>query len=111
MAAPVIDPGGMTARLSLEEARATPDGQGGATVTWEEIARLWGRIEPFSQGVAEQAGAERVTISHRIWLYYREGIAAGMRLRKGARIFTIRTAHDPDETRRLTLCSCQEEGR
>lgn len=111
MAVPLIDPGRMTARLALEKPLDVSDGQGGATVTWEETASLWGWIEPFSRGVAEQAGAERVTISHRIWIYHREGIGAGMRLRKGSRIFAIRAVHDPDETRRFTLCSCMEEGR
>ncbi len=39
------------------------------------------------------------------------GIAAGQRLRKGARIFSIRTARDPDESRRYLVCYCEEEGR
>lgn len=106
-----FDPGQMTARLDLEVPMAEPDGQGGATLTWTVTASLWARIEPVSFAVAEEAGAERGTITHRIWLAFREGIAAGQRFRKGARVFTVKLVRDPDETRRYLVCQCEEEAR
>ena len=104
-----FDPGQMTARLDLEAPQAVPDGQGGATVTWEVTASLWARIEPASFRVAEEAAAEIATISHRIWVQFREGIAAGQRFRKGRRIFAVKVVRDPDETRRYLVCQCEEE--
>jgi len=106
-----FDPGQMTARLDLEAPVATPDGQGGAALTWNVVASLWARIEPVSFQVAEEASAERGTISHRIWVRYREDIAAGQRFRKGARIFVVKLVRDPDETRRYLVCQCEEETR
>ncbi len=106
-----FDPGSMTARLDLQAPQAVPDGQGGATVTWEVMASLWARIEPVSFVVEEQAAGEGGTISHRIWVRFREDVSAGQRFRKGTRTFLVRLVHDPDETRRYLVCQCEEEAR
>lgn len=104
-----LDTGQLTARLELEMPVSVSDGQGGAIVTYETRASLWARIEPVTQVVAEQAGAEVFLVTHRVWLRFRSDIEAGMRLRKGARIFAIRAWSDPDETRRFQVCRCEEE--
>jgi SPP1 family predicted phage head-tail adaptor len=86
----------------------TPDGQGGVAVNFSALATLWARIEPVAAKAEEAAGAVPVTVTHHIWLRRRDGLSGGMRLRKGARLFTIRAARDPDETGRYTLCDCEE---
>jgi SPP1 family predicted phage head-tail adaptor len=106
-----FEPGSMTARLDLEVPQAAPDGQGGATVTWEVTASLWARIEPVSFVVEEQGAAESGTISHRIWVRFRDSISAGQRFRKGLRVFAVKLVRDPDETRRYLVCQCEEEAR
>ena len=106
-----LDPGQMTARLVLEAPQDAPDGQGGATRTWQEVAALWARIEPVSVASREQAGAEVGIITHRIWLGCRDGVQAGLRFRKGNRVFRIKLVHDPDETGRYLVCRCEEVAR
>jgi SPP1 family predicted phage head-tail adaptor len=106
-----FDPGQMTARLALEEVVATPDGQGGAALAWGEIAALWARIEPVSSALTERAGAESGTITHRIWIRFRDGVSAGQRFRKGGRLFAVKLVQDPDETGRYLTCLCEEEAR
>jgi SPP1 family predicted phage head-tail adaptor len=49
-----------------------------------------------------------VTVTHRIWLRWRDDLVGGMRLRKGARLFVIRAFRDPDEAGRYALCDCEE---
>lgn len=105
-----LDPGQMTARLDLQRPVSTPDGQGGASVIFETVSSLWGRIEPVSQTIGEDASQRRFSLTHRIWIFHRDGLAAGMRFVKGARVFTIRAFFDPDETRRYIACHCEEEG-
>ena len=105
-----LDPGAFTARLVLEAPDETPDGQGGAEIAFTALASLWARIEPVRAGVSEAAGAEPVTITHRVWLRFRADVAAGMRLRKGTRLLDIRACRDPDETRRYIVCDCEEAG-
>ncbi|MGK6315247.1 phage head closure protein [Neorhizobium sp. DT-125] len=106
-----FDPGQMTARLDLEAPQAMPDGQGGAVVTWQVATSLWARIEPVSFVTTEEAAAGSGRISHRIWIRFREDIVAGQRFRKVARVFMVRLARDPDETRRYLVCQCEEEVR
>ncbi|WP_345900132.1 head-tail adaptor protein, partial [Martelella sp. UBA3392] len=43
-----FDPGAFSARLDLMAPTFTPDGQGGATESWSEVAKLWARVEPVS---------------------------------------------------------------
>ena len=104
----IIDPGALSARLTLEGPVETPDGQGGAERGFAALATLWAAIEPVAARADEAAGTLPVTVTHRIWLRRRDGLSGGMRLRKGARLFTIRAARDPDETGRYTLCDCEE---
>jgi len=110
MGTAAFDPGGLTARVTLEVPVDAPDGQGGVTVTWSAVANLWARIEPVMASPGEEAGGGRVTITHAIWMRHRGDVAAGMRLLKGARVFVVETAHDPDESGRYVLCRCREEG-
>lgn len=111
MSARRLDPGAFTARLVLEAPVATPDGQGGAEIAHAAVASVWTRIEPLRASVAEAAGAEAATITHRVWLRYRTDVTGGMRLRKGARVLAIRAWRDPDETRRYLVCDCEETAR
>lgn len=106
-----FDPGLMTARLDLEMPQDVVDGQGGAIRSWVISASMWARIEPVSFVVTEAAGAETGHVSHRIWVRFRDGIAAGQRFRKGGRVFLIRLVRDPDETRRYLICQCEEDAR
>ncbi|MCX8998464.1 phage head closure protein [Rhizobiaceae bacterium BDR2-2] len=106
-----LDPGQMTARLDLQRPVSSPDGQGGAAVSFETVASLWARIEPVSHAPTEAASQRGFTLTHRIWIARRDGIEAGMRFVKGGRGFAIRAFRDPDETRRYLVCHCEEEGR
>lgn len=104
-----MDAGQLTARLELERPEDTDDGQGGAVRSHVSQGALWARIEPVSAQAHERAGAETARLTHRIWLRFHAGIAAGQRLRKGQRIFAIRAVCDPDETGRYLICHCEEE--
>lgn len=103
-----IDPGALKARLVLEGTVETPDGQGGVEAGFTALATLWARIEPVAASTDEVAGAQQRRVTHRIWLRRRDDLAGGMRLRRGARLFTLLAFRDPDETARYTLCDCEE---
>lgn len=105
-----FDAGQLTVRLDLESAVEVPDGQGGVTQSHAATASLWARIEPVSAEADELGHVERQAVTHRIWIRHTDAVAPGMRFRKGARIFTIRTVHDPDESRRYLVARVTEEG-
>lgn len=104
-----FDAGQFTARLDLESAVELPDGQGGVTQSHAVVASLWARIEPVTAELAELGDVERQSVTHRIWLRHTDAVTPGMRFRKGARIFAIRTVHDPDDSRRYLVCRVVEE--
>lgn len=106
-----LDPGQLTARLDCETLDESGDGQGGVAGGWRVLLSLWAAIEPVSQGSYERASADGVAVTHRIWASFRDDISAGMRFRKGARLFAIRSVIDPDETGRFIVCRCEEESR
>lgn len=107
-----FDVGAMTARLVREVPVDMPDGQGGAARNWVEAGRLWAHIEAVSQRAETiAAGAERVTVTHRIWVSAFASPVAGERLVKGTRLFVIKVVCDPDETGRFLVCDCEEQAR
>jgi SPP1 family predicted phage head-tail adaptor len=104
-----FDAGQLTARLDLESILDTPDGQGGVTQSHAVAASLWARIEPLQDDSAELGNVERQAVTHRIWIRHSDSVKPGARFRKGARIFAIRTVHDPDESGRYLVCRVTEE--
>lgn len=110
MRAEFIDPGAFRHELALEEATLTPDGAGGHTESWTEVATMFGRIEPVSAQSRFGADQTLETVTHRITLRHRAGVRSGMRFRRGGCVYEIVTVHDPDETGRYLVCRAREAG-
>ena len=110
MATLFIDPGMLRTEMALKSCAMVPDGLGGFGEGWTEVATLFARIEPVSAESNFGAGQTLETVTHRITLRYREGVASGMRLEKAGRVFDIVTVHDPDETGRYLVCRTRETG-
>lgn len=106
----LLDPGLLRHELALQAMTPLPDGLGGHAEEWNEVATLYGLVEPVSAQSA--AGADQLleTVTHRMTIRARPGIASGMRFRRGARTFAILTVHDPDESGRYLVCRTREEG-
>jgi SPP1 family predicted phage head-tail adaptor len=103
-----IDPGQLTARLDLESAIETPDGQGGVTLSHAAESSLWARIEPLSAAREELGHVGRQVVTHRIWVRHSDAVDTRKRFRKGTRIFEIVTVQDPDESGRYLVCQARE---
>lgn len=94
--------------LTLQQEVQTPDGGGGYTRGWQDVASLWAEIIPLtdtqnsSHGSGREvlfAGQVQAEISHRIRLRYRDGVTARMRLVFENRAFNIRAVADTSENR------------
>ncbi|WP_274629676.1 phage head closure protein [Arvimicrobium flavum] len=105
-----LDPGLLRTELVLEEATLAPDGQGGHTESWSEAATVFALVEPVSATSVFGADQTLETVTHRITLRARDGLASGMRFRKCGRVFAILTGHDPDESGRYLVCRTREVG-
>lgn len=104
-----IDAGRLSHELALESRSAADDGYGGLTDQWNEVASVWGRLEPVTSAAPVWAGQRLDAVTHRVTVRSRDGIAPGMRFRRNGRTFLIRTIVDPDETGRYLVCLTQEE--
>ena len=105
-----VDPGSLRSELALQAATTAPDGQGGHTENWAEIATVFARIEPVSATSRFGPDQTMEMVTHRVTLRWRNGVAAGMRFVRQARIFDIVTVHDPDDTGRYLVCRARETG-
>ena len=45
-----VDPGALRSELALEVSKPEPDGLGGHSESWVEVATVFGRIEPVNGG-------------------------------------------------------------
>ncbi len=104
MTAPI---GSLRHRVQLESMTCEPDGLGGASPVWQEIASFWACIEPRSGREAISGGRLAGTVSHHITIRHREGVTPAMRFRLGARIFHILAVLEDGRKRRL-ICQCEE---
>lgn len=105
-----LDPGSLRSELSLQAATPVPDGLGGHTQSWTEIATVFAKIEPVSATSSFGPDQTVETVTHRMTLRWRNGVGAGMRFARQARIFDIVTVHDPDDTGRYLVCRTREAG-
>lgn len=103
-----VSAGDLRHRIRIEQAVRTPDGGGGAEVTWQLVAQVWAAIWPRTS--SEQLQSDRVAgiATHDIWIRYRPDVVPQMRFVSGNRTFDIRGVLDIDERRRWLKCVSQE---
>ncbi|WP_088348503.1 MULTISPECIES: phage head closure protein [Rhodomicrobium] len=94
-------------RLTIERAERTGDGGGGAAVSWEEVAEVWGLVE--ATGGKEVVGADRVTgtAAVLIMIRHRADVVPAMRFRRGSEVFHILAVLDKDGRGRFLSCLCE----
>jgi SPP1 family predicted phage head-tail adaptor len=103
--------GRLRLRLQLERATSTPDGAGGATLEWNEIATVSADMAPAHASEREIGQGLGDLTLQKILIRWRGDILTGDRFRLGERLFRVRSIIDPDEDERFLVCICEEEGR
>lgn len=111
MRALFIEPGALRHEMALESVTLTPDGAGGHIEVWGEVATVFAMLEPVNATTTFGADQTLESVTHRITLRHRAGVASGMRFSGNGRTFDIVTVHDPDETGRYLVCRTREVGR
>jgi len=101
--------GDLRHRLTIEQPVRTGDDGGGADVTWEAVATVWGAIDTVRGTETLKAEGLKGQLTHRIRIRHRPGLTSAMRLRKATRVFNIQALADPDGRQRWLECLCDEE--
>jgi SPP1 family predicted phage head-tail adaptor len=101
--------GEMRERVTLQSPLRTPDGAGGAEVTWTSGATVWAKVE--DRGGGERVAGERLAAGTklRLTIRYRSGITTEMRGLWNARVLNIRAVGDPDGRKRFLVLDCEEK--
>lgn len=92
--------GDLDQRIRLEAETRTPDGGGGWTISWSEIATVWARVLPISAREALRAGQLEAAGMYRVTIRNRRDISPGAAMRivwvtNGDMVLNIRQAADP----------------
>ncbi len=108
MRAPTLDPGNLRHRIDLESQNEVADGGGGFTTSWQLVAKVWAALEPVNNSQRVVTDKVNVLTFHKITIRWRADCLPQMRFNKAGRKFLINSLHDPDETKRYLICTCEE---
>ncbi len=100
--------GDLRERLQLEKVARLGDGGGGAAESWVVVASPWAALLPLSGDEGLDGDGLSGTLTHEIWLRFKTGVVPDMRLRKGQRIFEIKSVIDVGERGRWLRLLCEE---
>lgn len=104
----MTDPGQLRERLKIEQALLSTRDDGGLTVTWSTLAKVWARVQPLRGREALAAQQLESSLTHRVTIRYRSDIRAAMRLDWNGLKLNIRTVGNPDERRHFTELMCEQ---
>jgi len=100
--------GALRHRLTLEQSSLTPDGGGGVTESWVQVAQFWGKIIPLSGRESVEAARIAGRYRYEITIRHRAGVEPEMRFRLGTRIFHILSVEDVGERGLWLRALCEE---
>jgi SPP1 family predicted phage head-tail adaptor len=103
-----IPVGARRKRLVLEAPVEMSDTIGGAAISYQTIASLWGEVIAKTGRETSEGGRLEGANETRIRIRFREGIDARMRFRLGQRVFAIRAAFDAEGLSKITTCLVDE---
>lgn len=94
--------------MTLQQAARAPDGQGGATVTWSDVATVFANVQPLVGQEAVVSRQLQDSLTHKVTMRWRGGVKAAMRLKWGTRLFNIREVRNIDERNHVLELRCDE---
>ncbi len=95
-------------RITIQEKVTVPDGYGGVTSTWKDMATVWSSVEPLKGRELYAAQQVKTELSHRVRIRYMSGIKPEMRIAFDNRTFEIEAIIDPEERHESLELLCSE---
>lgn len=91
----------------IEQVR-TPDGMGGAAVTWATKLTTKAKIQPTGGGESYRFDRVDAIVTHKVWLRYAPGIEPANRVRFNGRDFRILAVLNLEERSQWIELRCDE---
>ena len=104
-----MNAGELRHKITIQELQRVPDGYGGYTETWNDIAVVWAKIQPLRGNERYQAQQVSSALSHKIILRYLDGVKPQMRVLCGSRIFHVVSVINVEERNEMLELLCEEE--
>lgn len=95
-------------KITIQKKNRVPDGMGGWTFTWDQVAQVWAEIKPFSANERFRADKIEEKVDHRITFRAIDDIDASMRITFRNRAFEIRGIIDIEERERFQEILAEE---
>lgn len=86
-------------RITIRQPRDVPDGHGGFTTEWQDIATVWAEVISQNGREAVIASALQGVSSYRITIRWRSGVSPEQQIDYDGKTLNIRSADDPDGKR------------
>lgn len=102
--------GELRRRLALEAPTSSPDGGGGAMISWTELATLWADVRARRGDERDRADRPDARLHLQVRIRYRRDVTTAMRFRHEGRVYNIRSLFDEDGRERFLTCLCEEGG-
>jgi len=102
------DPARFNRRLSFESPVETPDGAGGVTRTYEQIALVWAEVTPLSASPEIAADARGAKVTHRIVIRAGRSVTNRHRFAEGARVYRVIAARETEDRRLIEITAEQQ---
>lgn len=87
-------------QITIEREQSVSDGGGGSTITWSTVATPRAFIKPMSGGERLQAMRLESTVTHRIFIRYRDDLLTSDRINFNGRLMQIRALINLEERNR-----------
>lgn len=100
--------GKLRERITIQSETSTPDGGGGYTVGWNNVATVFAQVKPQRGKEALEAMQMRDTQLYDVVIRYRADVTPKHRISWGSRIFNIRAVMNKDERDRYLTLVCEE---
>jgi len=103
-----VNIGKLRHRVTIQNKVTLPDGYGGVTSTWQDVATVWASVEPLNGRELYAAQQVKAELTHRIRIRYMSGIKPEMRIVFDNRSFDIEAIIDPEERHESLELLCSE---
>jgi SPP1 family predicted phage head-tail adaptor len=89
--------GQLRKRITIQSETSTPDGAGGYTLGWTNVATAWGEITPITGNEPYVAAHLEGHVTHHVQMRFQSGITTDMLMTYNSRLFKIRAVLNTDE--------------
>ena len=105
----MVDIGKLNRRITFLRLKTTEDEMGQDKAEWEEYCSVWATIKPCKSSEYNFMSKLKPEVTHRVYIRFRKGITADMRIQYQGRIYSIAGPPlDMDDLHRMLEIQCEE---